>query len=138
MNHPPFEARIRANRAKRPDSHRSPGGVLPSAQMPQLHRRALIGLLLVTLAACTRRPEPGPIRQYDITGVVITLNSSNLVATIQHEEIKGWMEAMTMEFPVREASEFAKLKPGSRISARVNVQGLDFWLSDIRAVATPR
>lgn len=54
-----------------------------------------------------------------------------MVAVIQHEAIEGWMEAMTMEFPVRDKSEFAKLAEGRRIKAIVEVQDLDYWLTSI-------
>jgi Cu/Ag efflux protein CusF len=47
------------------------------------------------------------------------------------------MEAMTMEFPVREKAEFAKLAQGQRIRATVNVQDLDYWLTDIQPETRP-
>ena len=55
---------------------------------------------------------------------------------IKHENIEGWMEAMTMEFPVRDSAEFAKLSKGERIRATVNVQDLDYWLTEIRPGGT--
>jgi Cu/Ag efflux protein CusF len=64
----------------------------------------------------------------------VRLVPENRLASIQHEEIKGWMEAMTMEFPVRDGAEFAKLKPGLEIEATVNVRDLDYWLTGIRVV----
>ena len=76
-----------------------------------------------------------PIKQYRLKGKVVRLVPEHRLAAIQHEEIKGWMEAMTMEFPVPDASEFAKLKPGLEIEATVNVQGLDYWLTGIRVVS---
>ena len=39
---------------------------------------------------------------------------------------------MTMEFPVRDKAEFAKLTEGKRLTATVNVQDLDYWLTDIQ------
>ena len=92
--------------------------------------------MLIT-AGCGKRE---PIRQYRLKGKVVRLVPEHRLAAIQHEEIKGWMEAMTMEFPVRDGSEFAKLKPGLQIEATVNVQDVDYWLSDIRVpvgVAAP-
>ena len=56
-----------------------------------------------------------------------------MTAVIKHDTIEGWMEAMTMEFPVRDKAEFAKLGEGKRIRATVHVQDLDYWLSDIQA-----
>jgi protein SCO1 len=76
-----------------------------------------------------------PIKQYRLKGKVVRLVPEHRLAAIQHEEIKGWMEAMTMEFPVRDGSEFAKLKLGLEIEATVNVQDIDYWLSEIRVRA---
>jgi Cu/Ag efflux protein CusF len=54
-----------------------------------------------------------------------------MVAVIKHEVVDGWMEAMTMEFPVRDEAEFSKLAEGKRIKATVEVQDLDYWLTSI-------
>jgi Cu/Ag efflux protein CusF len=45
------------------------------------------------------------------------------------------MEAMTMEYPVREKAEFAKLHVGDRITATVFVQDLDYWVGHIHREA---
>ena len=39
---------------------------------------------------------------------------------------------MTMDFPVPNDAEFAKLAEGKRIRATVNVNDLYFWLTDIQ------
>lgn len=96
-------------------------------------RKALFSLSASILAVACEKREP--IRHYKLKGKVVRLVPENRLAAIQHEEIKGWMEAMTMEFPVRDASEFAKLKPGLEIEATVNVQDLDYWLTGIRVVS---
>ena len=59
------------------------------------------------------------------------------IAVIQHERIEGWMEAMTMEFPVADPAEYAKLKEGATIRARVNVNDAFFWLSEITVEQQP-
>lgn len=96
-------------------------------------RRVWLGgfAALVFVARCGKKE---PARQYKLKGKVIRLVPENRIASIQHEEIKGWMEAMTMEFPVPDAAEFAKLKPGLEVEATVNVRDLDYWLTDIRVV----
>lgn len=91
-------------------------------------------LFAVAFAGGCRKAEP--VSQFQLRGTVVRLVPENRLATIQHEEIKGWMEAMTMEFPVKDGAEFAKLKTGARIEATVNVQDLDYWLTGIRVVET--
>jgi len=83
-------------------------------------------------ASCSK---PVPVRQFKLRGTVVRLVPENRLASIQHEEIEGWMEAMTMEFPVPDAAEFAKLAPGLQIEATVNVRDLDYWLTGIRVVS---
>ncbi len=39
--------------------------------------------------------------------------------------------AMTMEFPVKSASDFAPLKAGDCINAAVFVQDMDYWIAEI-------
>ena len=99
----------------------------------QFCRRRAIALLFAAAGACTRRETPEkPVRTYQLRGEVVRLQPASQVAVIKHEKIDGWMEAMTMEFPVRDKAEYAKLAQGMRIRAAVHVQDLDYWLSDIR------
>ena len=75
------------------------------------------------------------VEVYEVRGTVVRLVPEDTVVVLDHEEIEGWMKGMTMEFPVQE-EEFGKLSDGDRIEAKVNVKGLDYWLTDIR-VAPP-
>ena len=85
------------------------------------------------LAGCTReKKSTAAVTTYKMTGEVRRLEPDRQTAVIKHEVIDGWMEAMTMEFPVRDKTEFAKLAEGKRIAATVNVQDLDYWLTDIQ------
>jgi Cu/Ag efflux protein CusF len=47
------------------------------------------------------------------------------------------MEAMTMEFPVKDQPEFDKLRAGEKINATVFVQGNNYWVADIHEDAAP-
>jgi Cu/Ag efflux protein CusF len=87
------------------------------------------------LAAC-RKPgsESAPIRKYSLRGQVVRLDSTRRVATIKHEKIDGWMEAMTMDFPVQEDQDLTLLAPGRGISATVYVRDLEFWIGDVKPV----
>jgi Cu/Ag efflux protein CusF len=44
------------------------------------------------------------------------------------------MEAMTMDYPVKDQVEFDALHAGDRITATVFVQGLNFWIGEIHHV----
>ena len=87
-------------------------------------------LLLPPLAACT---PPETVKFYPLRGTVKALQPADRIALIHHETIPGFMESMTMEFPIKDPAEFAKLAVGQRIRATVcqQSQGLDFWLQGI-------
>jgi Cu/Ag efflux protein CusF len=83
-------------------------------------------------SGCSRAPEP-PAKQYPMTGQVLRLDARNEVALIRHDTIDGWMEAMTMEFPVKPKPEFEKLKTGDLVAGTVFVREYyTFWLTDVR------
>jgi Cu/Ag efflux protein CusF len=98
-----------------------------------------IGLLALTLSGCARS-APAPPKEagakYPLRGQILRLDTTHRTATIKHERIEGWMEAMTMEFPV-EPSEFGRLHAGDRIRATVFVKDLDFWIGDIHQEIGP-
>jgi mono/diheme cytochrome c family protein len=65
-------------------------------------------------------------------GTVIALRPEKQQIVLEHSGIKGFMEAMTMGFPVPEASEWAKLKPGMKIRGTVVEKKDDFYLTAIQ------
>jgi Cu/Ag efflux protein CusF len=92
-------------------------------------------MLALFLMACSPQQQTtwsrASARQYLLTGEIVRLELKTAVAVIKHEPIPGWMEGMTMEFPVESATEFNKLKSGARIRATVFVKDLDYWIGDI-------
>lgn len=98
-----------------------------------MNRRHWI-LSATLLAGCgAQRPAArGPAKkQYTLKGEVLRLRPDEKIAVIKHEKIGDWMEAMTMDFPVPDGAEFAKLAEGQRIQATVNVNDDYFWLTDV-------
>jgi protein SCO1/2 len=94
---------------------------------------ALLGSCLLLVAGCGEHKKVEvPIQQYQLRGQVVRVEAARDIAVIKHEKIDGWMEAMTMEFPVRDKSELAKLAPGQNILATVYVQDLDYWIGGIQ------
>lgn len=99
-------------------------------------RRHWLILIAGLAAACGTKREPKfdygePKQRYQLRGKVLRLRPEARIASIDHEKIDGWMEAMTMEFPVPREEDFAKLKEGAVIRATVNVNDLNYWLTDI-------
>ena len=101
-----------------------------------MHRRTFLASAALLTAACAGKRAAefnyGEAKQkYTLHGVVIRLHADDRVATIQHQKIEGWMEPMTMDFPVPAEADFARLKPGTKIRATVSVNDMYFWLSGI-------
>ncbi len=85
----------------------------------------------VLLGACKHAP---PARQYAMHGEVVALNTQEHTALIKHEKIGDWMEAMTMEYPIKSQSDWSKLAAGERIDATVFVTGDRYYVGDVRVI----
>ncbi|MCX6612397.1 MAG: copper-binding protein [Acidobacteria bacterium] len=100
--------------------------------------RLLLAAILL-LASCSQQtPTPEKVQHYRLSGEVVRLLKDDLVAVIKHETItdeKGdvWMDAMTMEFPVKDPKIFERLKVGAHIRARVNQSdsSYDYWIDEV-------
>lgn len=94
--------------------------------------KALICVVFVLLlAGCQRNPAAQPAKEYQMQGEVVSLDPTAHLATVKAGKIEGWMDAMTMEYPVKDPQEFGKLKVGANIQAKITVQGTDYWISSV-------
>ena len=86
------------------------------------------------LGACSHNSRPtGTGKHYALTGKVISLNADRQTATVDAGAIPNFMEAMTMEYPVKSKNEFKSLQAGERITATVDVADDDSYaLSNIK------
>jgi protein SCO1/2 len=98
---------------------------------------ALLLILLAALAApaCKRdAPAAGP--RYPLKGKVVEVDVANRKVTIDHEEIPGFMPAMTMPFVVleKDAALLREVGPGDEITATLVVPDSRYWLEDLVVV----
>jgi Cu/Ag efflux protein CusF len=95
-------------------------------------------LLTLVICACTtqhRAPvSNAPIEKYKLDGVVVSIDPKAHVAKINGQKIEGWMDAMTMEYLVKDQAALESLHAGDHITATVFVQDLNFWIGDIHQV----
>jgi Cu/Ag efflux protein CusF len=92
--------------------------------------RSFLVVLVLLLAGCAKQ---APVHRYALRGEVVKVDAAAHTATIKHEKIDGWMEAMTMEFPVKDEKELAALRPGEHITATVFVSDAGvYWVGEIR------
>jgi len=114
----------------------------------------LLGLGLGLSQTGCRQESQGPAmagtnvtevpREFAVRGVVRRVEPERRSVVVKHEEIPGFMPAMTMPFDVKEPKELQGLKPGDQIAFRMLVTTNDGWIdriqilgSDTNAAATP-
>ncbi|HEX6188424.1 MAG TPA: SCO family protein [Pyrinomonadaceae bacterium] len=85
-------------------------------------------ILFVFAASQCGGTKPENEKRYPLTGKVIAINKTEKTATISHDEIPGYMEAMTMDFKLKNDSDLDKMKPGDRISGDLVVTDTSAWI----------
>ena len=103
-------------------------------------RKLVVVAMIFLLAGCRQAAVPEqskdePLRRYALHGEVLRLDPQGKIAAIKHGKIGDWMEAMTMEYPVKDPAEFSKLRAGETINATVFVQGNSYWVGEIQEEA---
>ncbi|HEY6928393.1 MAG TPA: SCO family protein [Thermoanaerobaculia bacterium] len=110
--------------------------------------RILLLAVLSAAAACRKAPPPParpapaspaavavrsePAERHPLKGVIRQVDASRSEITVEHEEVPGYMAAMTMSFPVRDDPQvMGLLRPGDRIEATLAVGKDHYWLEKI-------
>ena len=86
-----------------------------------------IGVCFV-MAGCRSVPES----RHDLKGKVVSVDKARRQVTIAHEQVPGFMDAMTMPFNVREEWALEALAPGQGIEATLVIKGDRSWIEGIR------
>lgn len=76
------------------------------------------------------------VTMYQVKGVLEEVRSEGWKALIAHEDIPGYMDAMTMLLDVKNTNELAGLKPGDQITFRMLVTDDDGWIDHVRRTGT--
>jgi Cu/Ag efflux protein CusF len=107
---------------------------------------ALFCILLAATTGCGSTETPTPdgaespaasdVQEYALRGKVVQLEPENQAATIEHEEITGWMDAMTMRFPIKDRADYDKLAVGAEIEATVFVSSDGFQVGNVKVVSS--
>jgi protein SCO1 len=74
---------------------------------------------------------------FQVKGVVEEIKPDGKSAVIKHEEIPGYMAAMTMEFETKSTNELQGLQPGDSISFRMIVTADDGWIDQVKKLNVP-
>lgn len=88
--------------------------------------------LAVALSAACSAPPPEQVRQFPLTGEVLAVKADRSEVQVKHDEIKDFMEPMTMWFTVRDPKTLDGVAPGDLISATLVLTAEDHYLTAIR------
>ncbi len=102
----------------------------------------LLSVILFTACPSSKTQETSSanLKKYDLRGKVVSVNKNGKQAAIEHEEIPGFMSAMTMDFNIKDEDVLNELSPGAEVSGFLYVDNInaDSWLEIKNIVAAPR
>src|SRR5688500_724440 len=104
----------------------------------------ILFLALVPFPSCQKQAKnegPGDVKRYPLKGKVVSVDKAKKKVKVDHEKIPGFMDAMTMDFPIRENWVWEELSPGAEVHAELVVDmsaDEPYWLEKIGIVALPR
>ncbi len=75
----------------------------------------LTSVTLLSGIACKQKPK-AEYRRYEITGRVVSVDKQAGQVMLAHEEIPGFMKAMTMGFKIKDQWALEAVSPGDRLS----------------------
>ena len=102
----------------------------------------LSAIFLFTACRTAETPQTASAgaKRYNLKGKVVAADKAKKKATITHDDIPGFMEAMTMDFPIREDWVWEDLTPGAEIRAELVVDNTakdPYWLEKIGIIVAP-
>jgi Cu(I)/Ag(I) efflux system periplasmic protein CusF len=102
-----------------------------------------VGLIAVLAAAAIHRNAqktstraPLPEKRFEVRGQIRGLERDGKTVRIAHEEIPGYMDAMTMALGVKNPALLRNLQVGDEIGFQLVVTAEDSWISRIDRLST--
>jgi len=99
-------------------------------KIPAIILTLILFLSWFTGTACRRRSSANE-KRFDLKGKVLVVEVDKHLVTIAHEEVKGFMPAMTMPFMLPDESTLQFLATGDEINATLVVDGAQSWLENV-------
>lgn len=91
----------------------------------------VIIICFVLLAVSCGPRQPANAKHYTLKGKVIAVDKAEQTATIDHEEVEGYMGAMAMEFDVKDDAGLKNLEPGDQVTATLMVTDSEDWIENL-------
>src|SRR5262245_60484626 len=102
---------------------------------PQKGTKSTKGIVAVLLMICvlfgTACRRSGSEKRFDFKGKVVVVEPNKHLVTVSHEDVKGYMPAMTMPFTVKSDADLQILAPDDEITATLVIDGSHSWLEDL-------
>jgi protein SCO1 len=104
----------------------------------------ILGVVAAALIVCGCKNNPtvnddskanDDRKAFQVKGVIKELKPNGKTAVIAHETIPDYMDAMTMDFDVKDPRELAGLNPGDAVSFQMVVTKDDGWIEKVRKLA---
>lgn len=93
---------------------------------------AAVWLLAFSLLSACDRPADRTV--YSVEGIVERTYPGEARVRIAHQQIPGYMEAMTMDFDAKEPTVLAGLNPGDRVRFNLVITPDDGWIEKVRRI----
>src|SRR5262245_56348471 len=94
--------------------------------------RLFAAFLVLSAGACgSRQPDS---REYQLQGQILSVTADHMEANIKHEDIPGFMSAMTMPYKVKDAKQYEGLVAGDLINAKLIMLSNEAYLTDVKKV----
>lgn len=97
-----------------------------------MERKSYTALIVVILLASSLSSCREHSRVYPLKGRVVAVAANRQSITIAHEAIPGYMEAMTMPFPVKDPALVEGINPGDEVEGEITVTSSEGWVSKLR------
>jgi len=104
---------------------------------PRIVITLFFALSLIILGSGCKPRRSANEKRYDLKGKVVAVNKSERTATIAHEDIKGYMPAMTMPFKIKNDADLEMLKPGDQVTGTLVVDDVESWVEITAIVEGP-
>jgi protein SCO1 len=90
--------------------------------------RGIVILTALAATACSRAPEP---KRYEVRGQILSVDPQREEVLVDHEDIEGFMPAMTMPYKVQDRALLEGKKPGDLFTATLVVEEVNAYLSTL-------
>jgi len=108
----------------------------------QTHGLVISVLWAALMSGCSPKPAApnnsgaADVRIYNVRGIVRGVDAAALSLTVEHEDVPGFMPAMTMPFVVRDPAELSVARIGEGIGFRFFVTEDRSWIANLQPMAS--